>query len=245
MTAQIRALFGIPSSTSKSQAPAFKCKSGIGGPSPTSTSYSLSSDDESGFLENSSPYDAPHPVFVHSQLKLDLRSMHVQPPLPVAALPNTREDADAIGDQVIEMPVAQGQSPLPILVLGLPGSGKSIFIKQVTLRYGTEASLKLLQESCRLSIYCRIIDLTRQALQSSKNELIKRTSTILRMRLAPLLALEGSLRSQILSSATSATQTSTNEPHSSSSNTTAPHVFAALAQDIQALLNMSHITVDT
>ena len=195
--------------------------------------------------DRGSPAHLPfHTSFsLHSYLKLDLRnldSLHSDAMQQTSSHTASITVTDAISandDQFKDAPT--------ILILGSAGSGKSTLIKQLVLRYGTESSLRALKDSCRMAIYCRVIDHVRQALNHNQDHRLAHGIAILRIRLAPILALEVNLRAQLqcrpgLPNASS--ETSFNQPLPAES--IVPHIFAALSQDIQDLLQGCEVEID-
>lgn len=211
--------------------------------SPGSKFSPISSEDGSnGYSSPRSDHLDSDPFSLHDHFNLDLpnlapcaSSQAIQSSISVSSEDNDMHHNSSVHlDATLEAPT--------ILVLGSQNSGKSTLIKQLVLRYGTEKSLQLLQDSCRASLYCRLIDEVRQALSHCADHLPAYGTAILRLRLAPILSLSSTLPPQLLPLQTHYSASLVGPSQSAAS--VAPHIFGALAQDIQDLLANRGSSID-
>jgi Cdc6-like AAA superfamily ATPase len=126
-----------------------------------------------------------------------------------------------------------------VLVLGLPGSGKSTLIKQLLLQYSTPEEIDSLYYTAKNTIYLTIVRLVRAALDestSSTNFQESQKVALARLRLTPLLALESSLESAIANSFSEQPAILPSSCTKYTSFSFAPHILSALKNEIVGLL---------
>lgn len=117
-----------------------------------------------------------------------------------------------------------------VLLLGRSGSGKSTFLKQLSLLYGAHEEQQSARRACQISIYLEIIQMLQYTLANS-NDL--HATALCRIRLAPVLSLQNQLEARLV-------ETRLDERGSRSPPYGAfeiiPHIFSALKNEIQAAM---------
>lgn len=150
---------------------------------------------------------------------------------------DTREPPSAIPSFLdLSGPAPQTQTQ-HIYLTGKPGAGKSTFIKQLILKYGSTEDVECLKRATRTAAYLRLISALQQALRNTHDH----RARLWKLRLTPLLALESSLTSRLETCCNILYMpydpTSMEKSSKLEGMDVVPHIVTALGGDVQAVLS--------